>query len=149
MLEIKFELAMDVGEVDGVEHAPLFIHFGIERCARNGGIQHELVKIRFVADSVFNFFGDVRRSMVLEANDGGALHSNAMLAQFVRQSCVSLPSNLAYLEFTDSRPIQIQEMPSSTSSCMEYLRIAFADANTAKPQLLPAAFMRSSNCMAR
>jgi hypothetical protein len=32
---------------------------------------------------------------------------------------------------------------------VEYLRIAFAEANTATPRLFPAAFMYSSNCMAR
>ena len=53
------------------------------------------------------------------------------------------------LEFCDSNPIHTHDTPSSTNSFIEYLRIAFAEANTAMPQLLRAAFIRSSSAMAR
>src|SRR5207244_2546008 len=52
-------------------------------------------------------------------------------------------------ERNDSSPIHTHETPSSTSSCAVYLLIAFAEANTAMPQLFPACFIRRSSCMAR
>jgi hypothetical protein len=29
VLEIKLDLAMDIGQVNGIQHAPLFLHFSI------------------------------------------------------------------------------------------------------------------------
>ena len=87
MLEIKLELAMDIGQVNGIQHAPLFLHFSIyiERSTRNRRVQHELVEIGFAADGVLNLCGNVGRCVVLQANDRGTLHADAVLAQFVRE----------------------------------------------------------------
>ena len=87
---------------------------------------------------------------MLEADDGRAQQLDAVLAQLARPApAVSELRNFAYDELGDSRPSQIHETPSCTSSSMVYLRMALADENTYSDQLLPACFMRSSNCMAR
>jgi hypothetical protein len=43
------------------------------------------VEIGFVADGVLNLCGNVGRCGVLQANDRGTLHADAVLAQFVRE----------------------------------------------------------------
>ena len=84
---------------------------------------------------------DVVGRVMLEPDDGGPLHANAVLAQLARE----LP-RVGALQLAcsatcgDSSPIHTQETPSSTSSCMVYLRIALADANTDIAQLLLCCF---------
>jgi len=43
------------------------------------------MEVGIVFDRVFDFFADVVRRVMFKADDGRALHANAMLAQFVRQ----------------------------------------------------------------
>ena len=62
---------------------------------------------------------------------------------------VSAPFSLTYAERGDSRPIQIQETPSSTSSLMVYWLMALAEENTYSDHALCPAFMNSSSSMAR
>src|SRR5579872_6077536 len=62
---------------------------------------------------------------------------------------VSWPFSFAYPARGDSSPIHTHETPSSTSSFMLYLLMAFAEENTYSAQLLPFDFIRSSNSMAR
>ena len=71
------------------------------------------------------------RRVVLQADDGGAEQLDAVLAQFARElDACRRPSAWRRLTCGDSRPIQIHETPSSTSSRMVYLRIALAEENT-------------------
>jgi len=85
VLEVEFELAVDVGEVHEIEHAALFFHFAVEWRARHWRVEHELMEIGLVAASVLDLVGDIGGCMVLQANNRGALHADAVAAQFVGQ----------------------------------------------------------------
>ena len=141
---------MDIGGVNVRQQTALFGHFLVKRRARNRRVQHELVEVGLVADRRFDFLGDVVGRMVLESDDGRALHSNAVFAKLARElPDVRRPAACHSWTRGDSKPIHTQETPSSTSSSMVYFRIALAEAKTESSQLLPASFMRSSKRMAR
>ena len=54
VLEIEFELAVNVGQIDAVEHAAFFFHLLEQRRSRDRRVEHELVEVRSVRDGVLD-----------------------------------------------------------------------------------------------
>ena len=85
MLEIELELPMNVGVINAAQHAPLLRHLLVKRGSRDRRVQHELMKVGIMRHRVLDLRHDVVGRVVLEADDGGSLDANAVLAQFPRQ----------------------------------------------------------------
>ena len=84
VLEIELVLAVDVGQIDALQHAPLLGHFGEERRARHGRVEHELVEIGVVRHGVLDLLLDILRRVMLQPDDGRTQQLDAVLAQFAR-----------------------------------------------------------------
>ena len=70
MLKIELELSVNVREVHTVQQSSLLLHLEIKRSARHRRIQHELVKVRFMADRALDFVFNIFRRMMFQADDG-------------------------------------------------------------------------------
>ena len=85
MSEIEFVLAVNVGQIDSVQHPSLLGHLLIKRRSRYRRVQHELMKVSVMRDGIFNFFRDVVAGVMFQANDRGTQHADAMFAKFPSQ----------------------------------------------------------------
>ena len=83
--EVELVLAVDVGQIDVIEHPPLRLHLRVQRRARHRRVQHELVAVGVVRDGVLDLGADVVGRVVLQADDGRALHADAVRLQLARQ----------------------------------------------------------------
>src|SRR5512142_3392990 len=80
MLEVEFELAVNIGEVNIAQEAAFFGHLLIKRSTRNRRVEHELVEVGVVGDGVLDFGDDVVWGVMLESDNGRALYADSGLA---------------------------------------------------------------------
>ena len=89
VLEVEPVLAVNVGQIDAWQHAPLRFHLGKQRRAGHRRVEHELVEVGIVRHRVFEFGLDVLGGMVFEAHDGGPQQLDAVLPELGRElTCV-------------------------------------------------------------
>ncbi len=118
MTVVEYRLPMDfAGMAFRIVFDPsLFPQFLVQRRAGHGRIQHELVKICIVLDSIVNHAIDVLGSVGLQADNGGSEHANSMRlkpghdAQRVRVSQFQVPAVLALQAHPDPGHAQSQEL---------------------------------------
>jgi hypothetical protein len=78
--EVELELSVDVGggALARVQQRPPRPELLVQRRAGDGGVEHELVKVRVVADGVVDDLIDVLGRVLLQPDDGRAEHADPM-----------------------------------------------------------------------
>ncbi len=91
----------------------------VQRRARQGRVEHELVELGVVGHGVLDGLVDVLGGVLLQPDDGRAQHADAVRLELGDQREGVDPSQLGVARSScPSRPIHTQEMPRPTSCSM-------------------------------
>jgi len=78
VIETVLPMGIGCGELGSRKKRSLLLVLLEERGARNGCVEHELMEIGFVRDSIINNLVDILRGVVFHADDRGAQNPNTV-----------------------------------------------------------------------